>query len=420
MKTRPTSQKTASIAGRMAAAALTLFLGAQDAGAKTLLDFLTGNADNAGESTGQKKRMDPERAARLAALKRKGTKWNAEQPALKTLMEKKGIPFGAPIFLRAFKTDGKADLGTVEVWAQHPNGRLMRIESMEVCNRSGGLGPKKKEGDFMVPEGFYLITSEHTGTHHTAAFDINYPNAVDRKLGRTGGLVEVHGGCTSIGCLAMGDIPVKGLRDVMVAALASGQRGIPIHIFPFRMTPANMAAYADHDAADTWQILKPFYDSFERSAAIPNVMACGREYALAGSRKTAGCTDLNGKPLRGDEAPVLVASTKKDAKKIAAVTLAPQEDAVPAVLPKAKPVVPVKKPAEPAVPEIKFTIVPVKTTAVDVKAVFDACNDAGTKGCLSSPTVLYRCGDVVTAKPEHLGKGPRCVRIDSRLQLLPH
>jgi murein L,D-transpeptidase YafK len=55
-------------------------------------------------------------------------------------------------------------------------------------------GPKTKVGDKKIPEGRYLIFDKNnTNTAFHKNLGINYPNARDRKLNRTGGDIKIHG-----------------------------------------------------------------------------------------------------------------------------------------------------------------------------------------------------------------------------------
>ena len=66
-----------------------------------------------------------------------------------------------------------------------------------------------------VPEGFYAITPGqlNPNSHYYLSFNVGYPNAYDRALGRTGGDIMVHGICSSAGCFSMTDKQVDELRD---------------------------------------------------------------------------------------------------------------------------------------------------------------------------------------------------------------
>src|SRR5690242_18352083 len=55
------------------------------------------------------------------------------------------------LFIRAFKKEMK-----LEVWIKE-NGKTTYalLHTYDICSSSGILGPKRKEGDYQVPEGVY-------------------------------------------------------------------------------------------------------------------------------------------------------------------------------------------------------------------------------------------------------------------------
>ena len=66
------------------------------------------------------------------------------------LLGKKGMDPQAPIFIRVFKEESE-----LEVWKQRDDGRFYHFKTYPICNWSGELGPKVKQGDKQAPEGFY-------------------------------------------------------------------------------------------------------------------------------------------------------------------------------------------------------------------------------------------------------------------------
>ncbi|WP_257390938.1 L,D-transpeptidase family protein [Snodgrassella alvi] len=111
-----------------------------------------------------------------------------------------------------------------------------------MCTFSGGLGPKKAEGDGKSPEGFYAMRKSllNPNSNYHLAFNIGYPNAYDRSKSYTGSYIMIHGKCVSIGCYAMTDNGIEEIYALVIQALSSGQTQVPIHIFPFKMNTANM------------------------------------------------------------------------------------------------------------------------------------------------------------------------------------
>ena len=89
----------------------------------------------------------------------------------------------SPIFIRIFKENSE-----LEVWKQRVDGKYALLKTYSICKWSGALGPKKVEGDRQAPEGFYIVTPAqmNPNSNYYLSFNIGYPNAYDRALGRTG------------------------------------------------------------------------------------------------------------------------------------------------------------------------------------------------------------------------------------------
>ena len=83
--------------------------------------------------------------------------------------------------------------------AAEGDGRYALLKNYEICKWSGVLGPKKSEGDRQAPEGFYTVrpAQMNPNSSYYLSFNIGYPNAYDRSLGRTGSNLMVHGACSS-------------------------------------------------------------------------------------------------------------------------------------------------------------------------------------------------------------------------------
>jgi len=239
----------------------------------------------------------------------------AEKPipsAVEAALILKDIAPEAPIYIRVFKEESE-----LEVWKARPNGRYALIKTFPVCNWGGTLGPKQTMGDSMSPEGFYGVTpgALKPDSKYHLAFNIGYPNALDRALGRTGSFIMVHGDCRSVGCFAMSDKLIEEIYAFVRDALAAGQTSVPVHIFPFRMTAANMAKHADDAARPTWGPLKEAFDDFSESREPPRIGMCGKRYIVnaitpVGTDPNAACPELIGKRV----APLSPRSVKKLAK----------------------------------------------------------------------------------------------------------
>ncbi|MDX5346498.1 MAG: L,D-transpeptidase family protein, partial [Hymenobacteraceae bacterium] len=165
----------------------------------------------------------------------------------------------------------KAEL-ELELYAKKNSENTYRkIQTYYVCERSGNLGPKRKQGDLQVPEGFYHIDRFNPISNFYLSLGINYPNQSDRKKGTAnnlGGDIFIHGACVTVGCLPMTDDKIKEIYLYAVQAKHNGQNQIPVYIFPFRMTNQNVSLYTEsysneEELLSFWKNLKPGYDKFE-------------------------------------------------------------------------------------------------------------------------------------------------------------
>lgn len=198
-------------------------------------------------------------------------------PKIVTQMKAKGMQRGAPVMARIFKEEGK-----VEIWKQKTNGRYDVLATYDICKWSGKLGPKYIEGDRQAPEGFYSVRPSQMNpqSSYHLAFNMGYPNAFDRAHGRTGSNLMVHGACSSSGCYSMTDEQIEEIYAFGRDAFRGGQTEFQIQAFPFRMTPANMARYANDPNFEFWKNLKEGYDNFEITKVPPKVDVCGKRYVF--------------------------------------------------------------------------------------------------------------------------------------------
>lgn len=145
-----------------------------------------------------------------------------------------------------------------------------KLASYRICSRSGQLGPKRKEGDYQVPEGFYHINMFNPASNFYLSLGINYPNLSDKRKSKAthlGGSIFIHGACVTIGCIPMTDERIKEIYLYAVHARNNGQVRIPVYIFPFRMTDENFPGYktrysANADLVGFWANMKTGYDLF--------------------------------------------------------------------------------------------------------------------------------------------------------------
>lgn len=190
---------------------------------------------------------------------------------------RKGMTAEAPIFVRIFKEESE-----LEVWKQRDDGRFYLFKTYPICNWSGELGPKLKQGDKQAPEGFYTVSNQQLNPNSSfyLAFNLGFPNAYDRVNGRSGDFLMVHGKCKSAGCYAMTDALIEEIYALSREALRAGQPAFKVHAFPFRMSDANLARHVKHQWYPFWQTLKEGYDAFETTRIPPDVAVCERRYVV--------------------------------------------------------------------------------------------------------------------------------------------
>jgi murein L,D-transpeptidase YafK len=221
----------------------------------------------------------PDRIERQRAFAR-GTPQPSIAPDLadqRAELAAKGFVEGAPILIRIFKAEAE-----LELWMRKGNAYALTA-TYPICHWTGTLGPKLREGDKQSPEGFYTIgprQMRHRGRWREA-FNLGFPNLHDKRLDRTGSYILVHGGCSSTGCYAMTEPVQRVIYRLAAASLRGRQPHFQVHVFPFRMTDANMAAHAENPWADFWRDLKAGYDAFEATRLPPRIGVCGQRYTVA-------------------------------------------------------------------------------------------------------------------------------------------
>lgn len=106
------------------------------------------------------------------------------------------------------------------------------------CTFSGTLGPKLKEGDKQIPEGFYKIDRFNERSKFYLSLGLDYPTLDDLKLAdakKPGSDIFIHGGCSSVGCIAISDDKIK---ELYLLALKS-TKPIEVIILPFQYSKDN-------------------------------------------------------------------------------------------------------------------------------------------------------------------------------------
>lgn len=187
------------------------------------------------------------------------------ESGLKVLARANGLSYPVPvIYLRAFKAER-----TLEVWgAPKAGAKHILLKTYSVAAASGVLGPKRKEGDKQVPEGFYLVDRLNPNSRYHLSLGLDYPNRSDRVRSdkeRPGGDIFIHGGAQSIGCLAMTDSAIEEIYLLASAAHRQGLRPVQVDIFPFRFDSKEASTYFKKhpNLASFWSELEPGFRKFE-------------------------------------------------------------------------------------------------------------------------------------------------------------
>ena len=152
---------------------------------------------------------------------------------LRPAFERAGLPWiPRNLTLVAFKAERR-----LELYASGGGEKPKFVLAYPVLAASGAAGPKLREGDKQVPEGFYRIELLNPNSRYHLSLRVNYPNADDleraredgRDLSTLGGDIMIHGGSASIGCLAIGD---PAIEELFVLAARAGLDNVRLIIAP--------------------------------------------------------------------------------------------------------------------------------------------------------------------------------------------
>lgn len=204
--------------------------------------------------------------------------WNKKEDTLQKQFVAKNLKWPAKyIYIRAFKYDSQ-----LEVWVKDKISDPFRLfKTYKICALAGTLGPKRMEGDYQVPEGFYYINEFNPRSTYYLSLGINYPNASDQILSdslQPGSDIYIHGSCVTVGCIPMTDQQIDEIYILAAHAKDQGQDFIPVHIFPVRYNVSRSMNYLDNLSKDNPSLkkfaarLEGAYDYFEKYKQLPVVM----------------------------------------------------------------------------------------------------------------------------------------------------
>jgi murein L,D-transpeptidase YafK len=202
------------------------------------------------------------------------------QDTLKKQFEEKKLAFPPKeMYIRSFKYDR-----VLEVWVKNSAKEPFKLfKTYKVCMQSGTTGPKRMEGDYQVPEGFYYINEFNPNSNYHLALGLNYPNASDKILSdslhlRPGGDIYIHGDCVSTGCIPITDAPIEEVYLLATYVKTQGQDFIPVHVFPVKYNVKKSFDYLTQTTKENQSLqhfditLKDAFDYFEDKKELPVIM----------------------------------------------------------------------------------------------------------------------------------------------------
>ncbi len=203
---------------------------------------------------------------------------SSREDTLQKEFQAKGLKWPANyVYIRSFKYDAQ-----LEVWVKNDAKEKYHLfKTYKVCMQSGTMGPKRLQGDYQVPEGFYYINEFNPHSNYHLALGLNYPNASDKILSdslRPGSAIYIHGSCVSVGCIPVTDIDIEEIYIISSYAKANGQDFIPVHVFPFRYNQRRSVEYFKTVAKNNSSLqkfalnLKEAFDKFEETKQVPVVL----------------------------------------------------------------------------------------------------------------------------------------------------
>lgn len=202
---------------------------------------------------------------------------NMEDSVIKQFENKKLVWPPQAMYIRSFKYDRQ-----LEVWVKGNDKEPYKLfKTYKVCMQSGSMGPKRLQGDYQVPEGFYYINEFNPNSNYHLALGLNYPNASDKILSdslRPGNAIYIHGNCVSTGCIPITDVPMEELYIIATNVKAQGQDFIPVHVFPVKYNVKKSAEYLNKTLQSKPSLiefttkLKEAFNYFEEKKQLPVIM----------------------------------------------------------------------------------------------------------------------------------------------------
>lgn len=200
-----------------------------------------------------------------------------KEDSLRAQFARAGLTWPAhEVYIRSFKYDSQ-----LEVWVRNNDSDPFTLfKTYNVCVMAGSIGPKRIEGDYQVPEGFYYISQFNPRSEYHLSLKLDYPNESDNILSdptKPGDGIYIHGNCVSVGCIPLQNDQIDEVYLIASAARLNGEAYVPVHVFPIRFNNPKSVAYYTKYSFDNVLLqhfissLKPFYDYFENTHQVPLV-----------------------------------------------------------------------------------------------------------------------------------------------------
>lgn len=204
------------------------------------------------------------------------------------------------LYIRSFKYDSQ-----LEVWVKNERADAYKLfKTYKVCALAGTLGPKRIQGDYQVPEGFYHINEFNPNSNYHLSLGLNYPNLSDRLLSdslQPGGDIYIHGSCVTTGCIPITDQQMDELYILALYARNQGQDFIPVHIFPINFKNSRSEEY-----------LQKYLSGFSENTQFENRMKNAFYYFEKYKQIPVVLVNQKGEYINDDEAlPKVVAKPEK-------------------------------------------------------------------------------------------------------------
>ncbi|HEY0298625.1 MAG TPA: L,D-transpeptidase family protein [Arachidicoccus sp.] len=198
-----------------------------------------------------------------------------KEDSLRNQFSRQGLLWPArEVYIRSFKYDSQ-----MEVWVRNNTKEKFKLfRTYNVCVMAGAIGPKRIEGDYQVPEGFYYISMFNPRSEYHLSLKMNYPNESDRILSdplKPGDGIYIHGNCVSVGCIPLQNDQIDEVYLIASAAKLNGETFVPLHVFPIKFSNRKSLVYYTKYAYDNIDLqhftasLKPVYDYFETNKTLP-------------------------------------------------------------------------------------------------------------------------------------------------------